>query len=156
MKETGKPLIISTGMSTAQEITATVRQLGTEQLLIAHCTSAYPCNVTELNLLMIRSLREQYRETPIGYSGHEVGLSPSWAAISLGATFIERHVTLDRSMWGTDQAASVEILGMYRLVKDIRDIEKAMGDRVKRVYESEMSSRKKLRRQLMETEDCVA
>ncbi|HET6513570.1 MAG TPA: N-acetylneuraminate synthase family protein [Thermodesulfovibrionales bacterium] len=156
MKATGKPLIISTGMSTAEEIGEAVRQLGTDNLLIAHSTSAYPCNVTELNLRMIRSLREQYPETPIGYSGHEVGLAPSWAAISLGATFIERHVTLDRSMWGTDQAASVEIIGMYRLVKDIRDIEKAMGDGVKRVYESEMSARGKLRRQFAEKERCLA
>ncbi|HAM53757.1 MAG TPA: N-acetylneuraminate synthase [Nitrospiraceae bacterium] len=155
MKSTGKPLIISTGMSTAYEIKEAVRQLGTEKLLIAHSTSAYPCNVTELNLLMIRSLREQYPETPVGYSGHEVGLAPSWAAISLGANFIERHVTLDRSMWGTDQAASVEILGMHRLIKDIRDIEKAMGDGVKRVYPSEMSSREKLRRQFLETENCL-
>ncbi|MGO9612567.1 MAG: N-acetylneuraminate synthase family protein [Dissulfurispiraceae bacterium] len=156
MKSTGKPLILSTGMSTAQEITETVNQLGTENLLIAHSTSAYPCSVSELNLLMIRSLRQQYPDTPIGYSGHEVGLAPSWAAISLGANFIERHVTLDRSMWGTDQAASVEILGMYRLVKDIRDIEKAMGDGIKRVYPSEMSVREKLRRQLRETEPCLS
>jgi N-acetylneuraminate synthase len=156
MKATGKPLIISTGMSTAEEIQETVGQLGTENLLIAHSTSAYPCSVSELNLLMIRSLREQYPGTPIGYSGHEVGLSPSWAAISLGASFIERHVTLDRSMWGTDQAASVEIVGMYRLVKDIRDIEKAMGDGVKRVYQSEMGAREKLRRHSPETESCLA
>jgi N-acetylneuraminate synthase len=156
MRSTGKPLIISTGMSTAQEIKEAVQQLGTEKLLIAHSTSAYPCNVNELNLLMIRSLGEQYPETPIGYSGHEVGLAPSWAAISLGASFIERHVTLDRSMWGTDQAASVEIVGMYRLIKDIRDIEKAMGDGVKRVYQSEMSAREKLRRQFLKEENCLA
>lgn len=156
MKSTGRPLIISTGMSTEREIKTAVKELGTENLLIAHSTSVYPCNVTELNLLMIRSLREQYPETPVGYSGHEVGLAPSWAAMSLGASFIERHVTLDRSMWGTDQAASVEILGMYRLVKDIRDIEKAMGDGVKKVYQSEMSSREKLRRQFLEKESCPA
>jgi len=156
MKSTGKPLILSTGMSTSQEITETVNQLGTENLLIAHSTSAYPCSVNELNLLMIQSLRKQYPETPIGYSGHEVGLAPSWAAISLGANFVERHVTLDRAMWGTDQASSVEILGMYRLVKDIRDIEKAMGDGIKKVYPSEMSAREKLRRQPRETEPCLS
>ncbi|MGD1074485.1 MAG: N-acetylneuraminate synthase family protein [Thermodesulfovibrionales bacterium] len=155
MKSTGKPLILSTGMSTSQEITEAVNQLGTEKLLIAHSTSTYPCSVSELNLLMIQSLREQYPDTPVGYSGHEVGLAPSWAAISLGANFVERHVTLDRAMWGTDQASSVEILGMYRLVKDIRDIEKAMGDGIKRVYPSEMSAREKLRRRARETETCL-
>jgi N-acetylneuraminate synthase len=110
MKSTEKPLVLSTGMSTSQEITEAVNQLGKEHLPIAHSTPAYPCSVSELNLLMIRLLQKQYPDTPIGHSGNEVGLAPSGAAISLGANFVERHVTLDRSMWGTDQAASVEIL----------------------------------------------
>ena len=95
---------------------------------------------------MIQTLRAVYPACPIGYSGHEVGLSPTWAAVSLGATFVERHITVDRAMWGSDQAASVEISGFMRLVANIRDIEKAMGDGVKRVYEAEMSQRRKLRR----------
>ena len=145
-RETGKPLMISTGMSTIEEINSTVKAIGTEDLMIAHSTSAYPCKLEELNLKVIRTLKHIYPEVPVGYSGHETGLSPSWAAVALGAAFIERHITLDRAMWGTDQAASVEIGGFKRLVENIRDIEKALGDGVKKVYESEMSSRKKLRR----------
>jgi len=145
-RETGKPLMISTGMSTIEEINSTVKIIGTKDLLIAHSTSAYPCKLEELNLKVIRTLKQIYPEVPIGYSGHETGLSPSWAAVAIGAVFLERHITLDRAMWGTDQAASVEIGGFKRLVENIRDVEKALGDGVKRVYESEMSSRKKLRR----------
>jgi N-acetylneuraminate synthase len=143
---THRPLIISTGMSTAEEIDHAVSMVGRHNLLIAHSTSTYPCPPEELNLRMIQTLKTTYQECPIGYSGHEVGLSPTWAAVSLGATFVERHITLDRAMWGSDQAASVEISGFIRLVSNIRDIEKAMGDGVKRVYEGEMSQRKKLRR----------
>ncbi len=146
MKDTGKPLILSTGMSTKEEIDDAVSAIGRDNLLIAHSTSAYPCNVEELNLLMITRLREQHEGVPIGYSGHETGLAPTWAAVTLGASFVERHVTLDRSLWGTDQAASVEVIGMYRLVQNIRDIERALGDGVKRVYASEMSALAKLRR----------
>jgi N-acetylneuraminate synthase len=143
---TGKPLIVSTGMSTTQEIENAVQLLGTENLLIAHSTSAYPCKPEELNLRMILTLREKYPNTPIGYSGHEVGLSPTWSAVALGASFVERHITLDRAMWGTDQAASVEIIGMHHLVRDIRDIEKALGDGIKKVYVSESGALQKLRR----------
>ncbi|NTV47703.1 MAG: N-acetylneuraminate synthase [Chlorobiales bacterium] len=145
-KDTGRPLIISTGMSTMEEIEAAVDVVRTGKLLIAHATSTYPCPVQELNLRMIHTLKAKYPECPIGYSGHEVGLATTWAAVTLGATFVERHITLDRAMWGTDQAASVEIGGMMRLVSNIRDIEKALGDGVKKVYESEMCPRKKLRR----------
>ena len=145
-RATGRPLMISTGMSTMEEIDAAVAELGRENLLIAHTNSTYPCPVEELNLRMIHTLQERYPENPIGYSGHEVGLATTWAAVALGATFIERHVTLDRAMWGSDQAASVEISGMSRLVSNIRDIEKAFGDGVKRVYEGELAARKKLRR----------
>jgi N-acetylneuraminate synthase len=146
MKKTGRPLIISTGMSTMTEIHDGVEAAGLPGLLIAHATSTYPCPVQELNLRMIPTLRTLYPETPLGYSGHETGLAPTWAAVTLGATFVERHVTLDRAMWGSDQAASVEVGGLIRLVTNIRDIEKAMGDGVKRVYAGEIPQIQKLRR----------
>jgi len=143
---TGRPIMISTGMSTIEEIKTTVEELGTGNLLIAHATSTYPCPLEELNLRMIQTLIKMYPSVPIGYSGHEVGLAPSFAAVALGATFVERHITLDRAMWGTDQAASVEIVGFRHLVESIRDIEKSLGDGIKKVYESELGPRKKLRR----------
>lgn len=146
MQASGKALIISTGMSTMDEITRAIGALDRDRLLVAHATSSYPCPPEELNLRMITTLRELYPDIPIGYSGHETGLATSYATIALGAAFIERHITLDRAMWGTDQAASVELGGLLRLVRDIRDIETSLGDGVKRVYDSEMSSRVKLRR----------
>lgn len=146
MKSTGKPLIISTGMSTLEEIELAVEAVGQERLLIAHATSSYPCPLNELNLRMITTLRDRYPYVPVGYSGHETGLMPSCAAITLGACFVERHVTLDRAMWGTDQAASVEMVGLQRMVQYIRDIETSLGDGVKRVYESEKGPLAKLRR----------
>ena len=146
IRATGRTMIISTGMSTMEEIEAAVRAIGTDRLLIAHSTSTYPCPPSDLNLRMIGTLKEKYPMCPIGYSGHEVGLAPTWAAVALGATFIERHITLDRSMWGSDQAASVEVGGFRRLVASCRDIEKALGDGVKRVYEGELGQRRKLRR----------
>ncbi len=146
MRATGRPIIISTGMSTMQEIDMAVEVLGTENLLIAHATSTYPCPPHELNLRMIETLKGKFPGVPVGYSGHETGLATTWAAVAMGATFIERHITLDRAMWGSDQAASVEPGGLDRLVKDIRDIELAMGDGIKRVYESELGPRAKLRR----------
>lgn len=146
MKRTGRPLIISTGMSTMEEIQTAVSITGTDNLLIAHSTSSYPCPPADLNLRMIDTLRDLFGKCPIGYSGHETGLAPTWAAVSLGATFVERHITLDRAMWGSDQAASVEIGGLMRLVANIRDIERAMGDGIKRVTATEMAQRAKLRR----------
>lgn len=148
IKDTGVPMMISTGMSTMEEIEMATEVIGTENLLIAHSTSTYPCPPQELNLLMIRTLKERYPAVPIGYSGHETGLATTLAAVALGAAFIERHITIDRAMWGSDQAASVEPGGLERLVKDIRDIDIALGDGVKRVYESEEGPRKKLRRVL--------
>ncbi|MBE2278992.1 MAG: N-acetylneuraminate synthase family protein [Ignavibacteriaceae bacterium] len=145
-KALNKPVMISTGMSTMEEIEGAVETLGTDNLLIAHATSTYPCKPEELNLKMIQTLMNKFPGVPIGYSGHEVGLAPTWAAVALGSCFVERHITLDRAMWGTDQAASVEVGGFMKLVTNIRDIEQSLGDGVKRVYESEMSSRKKLRR----------
>jgi N-acetylneuraminate synthase len=146
VRDTGRPLIVSTGMSTQQEIGVAVDLIGTRDLLIAHATSTYPCPVEELNLRMLATLRDLYPECPIGYSGHEVGLATTVAAVALGATFVERHVTLDRAMWGTDHAASVEVGGLRRLIAQVRDIERALGDGVKRVYDSEIPIRKKLRR----------
>lgn len=151
-KATGKPLMISTGMSTMQEIIDGIDSVGTDELLIAHATSTYPCPLEELNLRMIQTLKNMYPSNPIGYSGHEVGLAPTWAAVSLGATFVERHITLDRAMWGSDQAASVEIPGFAKLVGNIRDIEASLGDGIKRVYESEIYQRNKLRRVKSEQE----
>jgi len=146
MRATGRPLIVSTGMSTTEEIAAGVEAVGRKDLLIAHATSSYPCPPAHLNLNMINTLKGLYPDCPIGYSGHEVGLAPTWAAVTLGATFVERHITLDRAMWGSDQAGSVEIGGLLRLVANIRDIERSLGDGVKRIYEGELAARKKLRR----------
>lgn len=143
---TGKPVIISTGMSTLEEIKDAVSVTGRKNILIAHSTSSYPCKPEELNLRVIHTLKKNFPEIPVGYSGHETGLAPTWAAVALGASFVERHITLDRAMWGTDQAASVEVNGFKRLVENIRDIELSLGDGVKKVYESELNSRKKLRR----------
>jgi N-acetylneuraminate synthase len=145
MRSTGRPLILSTGMSTMEEICAAVAVLGTDNLMITHATSTYPCEPDELNLSMIQTLRNEF-PCPIGYSGHEVGLIPSVVAVSMGACLVERHITLDRAIWGSDQAASVEPGGFERLVKYIRVTEQALGDGVKQVYASERSSLKKLRR----------
>ncbi len=142
--DSGLPIIMSTGMSTIEQIDAAVAVLPKDRLLIAHATSAYPCEVDELNLKMIPVLAEKY-QVPTGYSGHETGLQSTVAAIALGATFIERHVTLDRAMWGSDQAASVEPAGLQRLVRDIRVVERALGDGVKKVYESELKPMQRLR-----------
>jgi len=145
-KATGRPLIVSTGMSTIGEIRDGVEAAGRDRLLIAHSTSTYPCPLDQLNLRMIHTLKAFYPECPVGYSGHETGLAPTWAAVTMGATFVERHVTLDRAMWGSDQAASVEIGGLMRLVSNIRDIERSLGDGVKRVYAGELPQIQKLRR----------
>ncbi|MDY6846552.1 MAG: N-acetylneuraminate synthase family protein [Chloroflexota bacterium] len=145
VKGTGKPVILSTGMSTMEEIREAVDILGTDNLVICHTTSSYPCPPEELNLKMIQTLKDRF-DCPIGYSGHEVGLVTSALAVGMGACLLERHVTLDRAMWGSDQAASVEPQGVRTLVKYIRVTEKALGDGKKRVYDSEQSSLNKLRR----------
>ena len=145
VRATGRPMIISTGMSTPEQIDTAVKVIGTEDLIIMHSTSSYPCDPDELNLRVILTLKQKY-DCPIGYSGHEVGLIPSVISVGLGASVVERHFTLDRAMWGGDQAASVEPVGFRRLVKYIRVTEMSLGDGVKRVYESEKSSLKKLRR----------
>ncbi len=140
-----RPVILSTGMSTMDQIRHAVSLFDKKLLLLAHCTSSYPCKPEELNLSMIQTLGEEF-DCPVGYSGHEVGLQTTEAAVALGARFVERHITLDRAMWGSDQAASVEPQGLIRLVRDIRVIEAALGDGVKRVYESELPLIARLRR----------
>jgi N-acetylneuraminate synthase len=145
-RATGKPLILSSGMSTMEQIHQGVKIAAEKDLVLMHCTSTYPCSPEELNLKMIDTLRREFPDIPIGYSGHEVGLVPSAVAVALGASMVERHLTLDRAMWGSDQAASVEPWGFETLVKYIRVSEIALGDGVKKVYESENSSLKRLRR----------
>jgi N-acetylneuraminate synthase len=141
----GRPIILSTGMSSLEQIDRAVEVLGREELVLMHTTSSYPSAVEELNLSVLPRLLQRY-ETPVGYSGHEVGLAPTLAAVVLGACVVERHITLDRAMWGSDQAASVEPQGITRLVKDIRAWELARGDGEKRVYESERPVMQRLRR----------
>jgi N-acetylneuraminate synthase len=138
-------MIVSTGMSTVEQIDHAVELLGRDDLILLHATSTYPSKLEELNLRVIPRMMERYA-VPIGYSGHEVGLYTTLAAVVLGACVVERHITLDRAMWGSDQAASVEPQGFSRLVKDIRAVEAALGDGLKRVYESEIPVMRKLRR----------
>ena len=145
--KTNRPIILSTGMSTWEEICHSVAVVDPDRLLLAHSTSTYPCKPEELNLEMVRTLKQEF-DCPVGYSGHEVGLQTTCAAVALGASFIERHITLDRATWGSDQAASIEPQGLMRLVRDIRVIEQAMGDGVKRVYDSERPVLKRLRREV--------
>jgi N-acetylneuraminate synthase len=140
-----RPILLSTGMSTIEQIDHAVDVLGKENLVVLHACSTYPAYSEELNLKVILKLRERYG-VPVGYSGHESGLASTVAAVALGACTVERHITLDRSMWGTDHAASLEPTGITRLVRDIRLIEKSMGDGVKRVIEREFPVIKKLRR----------
>lgn len=142
---TGRPVILSTGMSTMEEIRHAVSMLAGSPLAVAHSTSTYPCPPAELNLKMIPLLAHQF-DVPVGYSGHETGLQTTVAAVVLGAAFVERHITLDRAMWGSDHSASVEPQGLARLVRDIRTVEEAMGDGVKRVSETELAMRDRLRR----------
>jgi N-acetylneuraminate synthase len=143
---TGKPIILSTGMSTIDEIDRAVETLGTDRLVIMHATSSYPMPPEEANIRMIETLRLRFPDVPIGYSGHERGLQISLAAVALGAVAVERHITLDRAMWGSDQAASLEPQGFEHLVRDIRIIGEALGDGVKRVFPGEEAPRAKLRR----------
>jgi N-acetylneuraminate synthase len=145
-RATGKPLILSSGMSTMEQIRKGIEIAGETNLVMMHCTSTYPCEPEELNLKMVETLRAKFPNIPIGYSGHEVGLVPTAIAVAFGACMVERHLTLDRAMWGSDQAASVEPWGFETLVKYIRVAERSIGDGVKRVYASEKPSMMKLRR----------
>jgi N-acetylneuraminate synthase len=141
----GKPIVLSTGMSTLDQIDHAVEVLGKENLVILHCCSTYPAQYAELNLRVIPAFRERYG-VPIGYSGHETGIASSVTAAALGACVVERHITLDRSLWGSDHAASLEPNGIMRVVRDIRLVEAALGDGVKSVVPSEIPIMKKLRR----------
>lgn len=141
----GRPIILSTGMSVLEEIDHAVEVLGKKDLIVLHTTSTYPSNYDELNLKVIPELRKRYG-VPVGYSGHETGVPSSSASVALGACMVERHVTLERAMWGSDQAASLGPSGITRLVRDLRLVELAMGDGMKRVFESEKPIIQKLRR----------
>jgi N-acetylneuraminate synthase len=145
IRATGKPVIISTGMSTMQQIDHAVEVLGKQDLIVLHATSTYPASYNELNLKVIPVLAQRFG-VPVGYSGHETGIPSSVAAVTLGANMVERHLTLDRAMWGSDQAASLEPNGITRLVRDIRLIETSLGDGKKRVFDREIPIMEKLRR----------
>jgi N-acetylneuraminate synthase len=140
------PILLSTGMSTIEETDKAVELLKkhANQFALLVCNSAYPAKIDELNLRQIPKLKERY-DCVIGYSGHEFGLDSTTMAVALGAQIIERHITIDHAMWGTDQSASVEIQGMDKLAKQIRSVPKMLGDGEKKVFESELSARKKLR-----------
>jgi N-acetylneuraminate synthase len=150
-KATGRPLVLSTGMSTLEQIRHAVELLGQDRLVLLHSTSIYPAPVEALSLRVIHTLEREF-DCPIGYSGHEVGLQTSVAAVALGACMVERHLTLDRAMWGSDQPASVEPHGFARLVRDIRSVELAFGDGVKRLHPDEIPVMQKLRRAPLEAE----
>lgn len=147
VKETGRPVIVSTGMSTMDEIKQAVSILGTDNLILLHTVSTYPASENELNLKMIDKLRREFLGVPVGYSGHEKGIAPSLAAATIGAHLIERHITLDRNMFGTDQAASLEPHEFSELIREVREMETAFGNAVKKVLDSEIPIREKLRKQ---------
>lgn len=141
----GKPILLSTGMSTMEEIKHAVNILGKENLVIYHCTSTYPSNAEETNLKAIATFKEEFN-CPIGYSGHERGVTPSVLAVALGACSVERHITTDRTNWGSDQAASLEMAGLYHMVRDIRQVPALLGNGEKVVYPREIPIIEKLRR----------
>lgn len=144
-KSKGKPIFLSTGMSTMEEIRHAVSILGEDNLVIMHCTSTYPSNSDEMNLRVIETFKKEF-SCPIGYSGHERGITPSVLAVALGANTVERHITIDRTNWGSDQAASLETAGLYHMVRDIRQTPVLLGDGVKVVYPRELPIIDKLRR----------
>ena len=144
-KSKGKPILLSTGMSTMEEIEHAMEILGEENTIIYHCTATYPSNSNEINLNCINTLKERF-SCPVGYSGHERGIAPSILAVGLGACSVERHITLDRTNWGSDQAASLETPGLFHMVRDIRQVPMLLSDGKKVVYEREIPIRKKLRR----------
>ena len=141
----GKPILLSTGMSTMDEIRHAVNVLGKKDLIIYHCTSTYPSNSDEMNLKVIQTLKDEFN-CPIGYSGHERGITPSILAAAIGACSVERHITTDRTNWGSDHAASLEISGLHHMVRDIRQIPALLGDGKKVVYDRELPIIDKLRR----------
>jgi N-acetylneuraminate synthase len=146
IKGNGKPVIMSTGMSTLEQVERAAATLGHDNLALMHCVSTYPSELKEINLKVIETLYGKFASVPIGYSGHERGIAPSLCAVAMGACAVERHFTLNRAMWGSDQKASIEPAEMTELVKLIRDYETAKGDGAKRLLESEIPIMKKLRR----------
>lgn len=144
-KSKGKPILLSTGMSTMEEIEHAMDILGEENTIIYHCTATYPSNSDEINLNCIKTLKEKF-SCPVGYSGHERGIAPSILAVAVGACSVERHITLDRTNWGSDQAASLETPGLFHMVRDIRQVPTLLSDGKKVVYEREIPIRKKLRK----------
>ncbi len=144
-KSKGKPILLSTGMSTLEEVDHAIEILGEDNIILYHCTSTYPTDNNELNLTCIQTLRNRYN-CPIGYSGHERGITPSIVSVVYGAVSIERHITTDRALWGSDHAASLEPTGLFKMVRDIRSIPQMAGNGEKIVYESEKPIIKKLRR----------
>jgi len=148
-RDTGRPLILSTGMSTIEQVRHAMDLLGKDNLVLLHTTSTYPSRADILNLRVINTLQKEF-DCPVGYSGHEVGLQTSVAAVAIGACIIERHLTLDRAMWGSDQAASVEPHGFTRMVRDIRTVESALGDGIKSLHPEEIPVMEKLRREPLE------
>lgn len=145
LKFLGKPVLLSTGMSTMEEIRHAVKLLGEENLILYHCTSTYPTEHNEINLKVIEELRREFN-CPVGYSGHEKGVLPSVLSVQLGANSVERHITIDRTLWGSDQAASLEPEGLRRMVRDIREVKTILGNGKKVVYDSEIPVKKKLRK----------
>jgi len=145
IRKTRKPVILSTGMSTMAQIDHAVEVLGRHDLVVLHATSTYPAQYDELNLKVIPVLAQRFK-VPVGYSGHETGLASTVASVALGASMVERHLTLDRAMWGSDQAASLEPNGMQRLMRDIRLVETSFGDGIKRLLDREVPIMEKLRR----------
>ena len=145
VKSTGKPILLSTGMSTMEEIRHAVNLLGEDNLILYQCTSTYPSEHNEINLRVIEEFRKEF-SCPIGYSGHEKGLLPSSLAVQLGANSVERHITIDRTLWGSDQAASLEPEGLRRMVRDIREVKTILGNGQKIVYQSEIPVKNKLRK----------
>ena len=145
IKSTGKPVLLSTGMSTMEERRHAVSILGEDNLVIFQCTSTYPTEHNEINLRVIEEFRKEF-SCPIGYSGHEKGLLPSILAVELGASSVERHITIDRTLWGSDQAASLEPEGLRRMVRDIREVKTILGNGKKIVYDSEIPVKNKLRK----------
>lgn len=145
IKSKNKPILLSTGMSTMEQIDHAISILGEDNLILYHCTSTYPSNTEEMNLNVIKTFKERF-SCPIGYSGHERGITPSILAAALGANSVERHITVDRTNWGSDQAASLEKNGLFHMVRDIRQTSMLLGDGVKKVYEREVPIIQKLRR----------
>lgn len=145
IKKTNKPVLLSTGMSSMDEIRRAVQILGEDNLVLYHCTSTYPTVHSEINLRVIEELKKEFN-CPVGYSGHEKGLLPSVLSVELGACSVERHITVDRTLWGSDQAASLEPEGLRRMVRDIREVKTVLGDGKKVVYESEVPVKNKLRK----------